>query len=198
MIKMIYLTMFLFSSTALVTAQEKTNTVHLPYAEGSTSNFEVVVTYNDIEPNKEAKLKIYISDFKTNIPINNAKLELDITGIDNSKINILPSTDPGIYEAIVEFPEIKKYNFLINITSGETNDLVAINDVDIGAKEEMMVKEKESKSFITIIRENLFLIIIAIVILILTAFIFYRIGKNKSSGLHLNADPKNIIKEIEL
>ncbi len=53
-------------------------------------------------------------------------------GLIITKMNILPSIDPGIYEALVEFPETKKYNLLVSVTSGETNDLVAINDVDIG------------------------------------------------------------------
>lgn len=196
--KIIFLTMLLISWTLLVTAQDKTNTGQSPYAEGSTSNYEVVITYNNIEPNKESKFTFYISDFKTNVPVENAKLEIDIPGIDNSKINILTSADPGIYEVLVEFPEIKKYSFLINITSGGTNDLIAINDVDIGVKEDVIVKEKESKSFITIIQENLFLIIIAIVILTLIAFIFYKIGKRKSSVVNLNTDTKNFTKGIEV
>lgn len=160
----------------------------MPYIEGSTSNFEVVITYNNIEPNKEAKLVLYISDFKTNVPVESAKLEIDIPGVDNTKINILPSADPGIYEARIEFPEIKKYTFLINIASGDKNDLVAINDVDIGKIEEVIAKEKESKSFITIIHENLLLIIISAFILIMIAFVFYRLGRNKYSVPKLNND----------
>lgn len=190
--------MFLFLWTAIILAQEGENTGPMPYAEGSTSNFEVVVAYNDIEANKESKLIIYISDFKTNIPVGNAKLELDITGVDNSKINILPSIDPGIYEALVEFPEIKKYNFLINITSGETNDLIVINDVDIGAKEEVITQEKESKSFITIIKENFLVMIIFLLIVVLIAFVFYRIGKSRKTAMNINREASRNIKEIKL
>lgn len=189
--------MLLLLCTKLVMAQENVNTTQMPYAEGSTSNFEVVITYNNIEPNKEAKLIIYISDFKTNAPIENAKLELDITGVDKSKINILPTAEPGIYEVLVEFPEIKKYTFLVNITSGEINDLVAINDVDIEKVEDLAVKDKESKSLITLIHENLLLIIISILIIVFIAFVFYRIGTNKSSAASLNTDIKNNINEIK-
>ncbi len=196
--KIIFIMMLLIFGDTLVIAQEKANTGQLPYAEGSTSNFEVVIEYNNIEPNKESKLTFYISDFKTNVPVENAKLEVDIPGIDNSKVNILSSNDPGIYEVLVEFPEIKKYTFLINISSGETNDLVAINDVDIGVKEEELVMEKESKSISTIINGNLLLIIIFTVIIIFTAFLFYRIGKKKSSAVNINADTKEFIKEIEI
>ncbi|MEO8666720.1 MAG: hypothetical protein ABI462_14600 [Ignavibacteria bacterium] len=197
MLKKILLIIFPLLWTTLICSQEKISSEPMPYAEGSTSNFEVVITYNNIEPNKEATLTFYISDFKTNAPIDNAKLEIDIPGIDRSKINILPYVDPGIYEALITFPEIKKYTFLMSITSGEINDLVVINDVDIGMKEDVVSKEKESKSVITIIHENLLLIIISVLIVILIAFIFYRIGK-KSSIAKLNSDSKNIINEIEL
>lgn len=177
---------------AFVGAQGKVSVDQMPFAEGSTSNFEVVITYNNIEPNKDATLTFYISDFKTNVPIENAKLELDIAGVDNSKINILPSTDPGIYEVLINFPEIKKYNFLININSGETNDLIAINDVDIGVKEVLTDKGKERKSFLTVIQENLLFIIISLIIVVLIAFVFYKIGKNKRSAVDLSTDSKNI------
>jgi len=194
--KSILLTMLLWAR--LIFTQESVNTNPIPYAEGSTSNYEVVIAYNDVEPNKQSKLTIYISDFKTNVPVGNAKLELDITGIDNTKINILPTIDPGIYEALVEFPEIKKYNFLLNITSDETNDLVAINDVDIGSIQEVSAEEEESKSLFEIIKENLLFIIILMLIFVLIAFVFYRIGRYKKSNLNLNSDTKNILKELEL
>lgn len=194
--KSILLTMLLWAP--LIFTQESVNTNPIPYAEGSTSNYEVVIAYNDVEPNKQSKLTIYISDFKTNVPVGNAKLELDITGIDNTKINILPTIDPGIYEALVEFPEIKKYNFLLNITSDETNDLVAINDVDIGSIQEVSAEEEESKSLFEIIKENLLFIIILMLIFVLIAFVFYRIGRYKKSNLNLNSDTKNILKELEL
>lgn len=194
--KNILLAMLLWAP--LIFAQENVNINPIPYAEGSTSNYEVVVLYNDIEPNKESKLTIYISDFKTNVPVGNAKLELDITGIDNSKINILPSVDPGIYEALVEFPEIKKYNFLLNITSGEENDLVAINDVDIGRIQEVSAKEEESKSLFVIIKGNLLFIIILMLIIVLIAFTFYRIGKSRKTALGITREASNNVKEIKL
>ena len=177
--------------------QEKVSTNQIPYAEGSTTNFEVAIEYNSIEPNKETKLTIYISDFKTNAPIGNAKLEIVIPGIDNSKINILPSIDPGVYEVLTEFPEIKKYSFLINVTGGEINDLIAINDVDIGMKEEVTAKDEESKSFVKLIHENLLLIIILTALFLLIAFLFYKLGLKKRSPEKSNSDSKIFIKELK-
>ncbi len=197
MSKTILLIIFSLLWTALIFPREKENTNQMPYAEGSTSNYEVVIAYNNIDPNQEAKLTFYISDFKTNAPVENAKIELDITGVDNAKIKILQPIDPGIYEVLVEFPEIKKYNFLVSIMSGETNDLVAINDVDIGVKD-VIVKETESKSLFTIIHENLLLIIITVVIIILVAFVFYKIGKIRSSAVNINSDSNTREKEIKI
>lgn len=187
----------LLLTTSMNFGQEKVSTNQIPYAEGSTTNFEVVIEYNSIEPNKETKLTIYISDFKTNAPIGNAKLEIVIPGIDNSKINILPSIDPGVYEVLTEFPEIKKYSFLINVTGGEINDLIAINDVDIGMKEEVTAKDEESKSFVKLIHENLLLIIILTALFLLIAFLFYKLGLKKRSPEKSNSDSKIFIKELK-
>ena len=146
--------------------------------------------YNNIEPNKETKLTIYISDFKTNIPIENAKLEIDIPGIDVSKINILPSTEPGVYEVMTEFPEIRKYSFLLYITSGEISDVIAINDVDIGKTEEITDDHKESDSILSIFSGNILLITILIIFSIIIALVFYRLGLNKKTTEKLNDDYK--------
>lgn len=162
-----------------------------PYTEASTGNFEVVVTYNNIEPNKEANLIFYISDYKTNAPIDNANIALDIAGIDNSKIKIQPSRDPGIYEVSVEFPEIKKYNFLLSIDKDGVSDLIALNDIDIGKKEEAVVKDKESKSFVSLIHDNLFLIILSVLVLIIIAFVFYKIGRSKNTSVNSNGSQVN-------
>ncbi len=183
---------------SLAYSQEGVNTGQMPYAEASTNNFEVLITYDNIELNKESKLTFYISDYKTNVPVENAKLEVDISGIDNSKIHIQPSVDPGIYEISAEFPEIRKYNFLINITSGETSDLIAINDVDLGKREDVAVTDKKSNSFVTIIRENFLFIIVTIVIIILVAFVFYKIGISKRSSGSLNSNNKNKSEDITL
>lgn len=142
-------------------AQENESSNLMPYAEGSTSNFEVVIAYNDIEPYKETKLTIYISDYKTNAPIGDAKLEIEIPGIDNSKINILPTLDPGVYEVLTEFPEIKDYTFLIYITSGDLSDVVPINDVNIGITQKIIDEHKDSDSITSILSGNIFMFLIA-------------------------------------
>ncbi len=158
-----------------------------PYVEGSTGAFEIVISYNDIAAKKETKLTIYLSDFKTNIPIENAKIGLDIQGVDNSKIKVQPTPDAGIYEAFVEFPEFKKYNFLVDIKSASGNDLIAINDVDIAQKEEVKTTTV-SRSFLTVIHDNLTAIIIITILLLVIAFLFYRIGFNNRSSLKSKKD----------
>lgn len=160
----------------------KVSNSQIPYAEGSTKNFEVVINYNDVLPNKETKLTVYVSDFKTNSPVENAKVLLEITGVDNSKIQYPVSTSPGVYEFMVEFPEIKKYDFLVSISKGDIDDLIPINGVDLLKKEENAPDNTiKQTSFISKVLANLFLIIIILGITIIIAFIFYRIGV-KSKG----------------
>ena len=121
---------------------QSTTSNQTPYAENSTKNFEIVINYNDVIPNKETKVTVFISDFNLNIPISNAKVELEITGINDDKIKPAVLTGPGIYEFSVEFPEIKKYDFLFSIKSGAVEDLIPINEVDISKKEQ--IKDKNT------------------------------------------------------
>lgn len=167
-----------FLSYNVIFSQSNNIDSKTPYAEASTSDFEVVVAYNDVQINQESKLTFYISDFKTNMPVENAQLELNINGVEDSKIRILPPGEPGVYEIMVNFPEIKKYNFLLIITAVAKNDLIPINDVDIGKKEEIKV-EKENISIIERIHQNLFIIIVVILLIVITWYVSYRITLNK-------------------
>lgn len=168
---------FLLTYNVIFSQENKTGSM-TPYAEAYTSNFEVVVAYNNIQINQESKLIFYISDYKSNTPVENAQLELNINGVEDSKIRTLPPGEPGVYEIMVNFPEIKKYNFMLTITAGSKNDLIPINDVDIGKKEEVKT-EKESISIIQRIHQNLFIIIIAILLIAITWYVSYRITLNK-------------------
>ena len=164
----------------------KNETNQEPYAEGYTGKFEIVVTLGDIQPNVQSIQKIYLSDFSTNAPVDNAKIQIEITGVDNSKITAPVQIEPGIYEFSVEFPEMKKYDFLFNITSGDVNDLIAINEVDLAHNEQTdIVDTSENKSFITKALENWLWIILSIFVITIVAFIFYRIGRRNSSQLNL-------------
>ncbi|CAN5616336.1 hypothetical protein BH10BAC5_BH10BAC5_02300 [soil metagenome] len=156
-------------------SQEKTEITPESYAEGSTNNFEVLIAYSNIQPGKESKMKVYVSDFKTNVPVDNANIDITISEIDDSKVKIIPTQEAGIYELSVSFPEIKKYNFLIGIAKNETSDLIPINEVDIGAKpvtEPAPVK----KSILATILSLLPYMLGGILLIGIIAVVFYRLG----------------------
>ena len=164
--------------------QAKTN--QISYAEGYTGKFEIVVTLGNVKPNVASTQTIYLSDYNTNAPIENAKIQIEITGVDNSKITTPNQIEPGVYEFSVEFPEIKKYDFLFDIISGDINDLIAINEVDLAHSEQTDISNaNEDNSFIAKVFENWLLIILSIILISTTAFIFYRIGKRSNSKINL-------------
>ena len=168
-----------------------------PYAEGYTSNFETVVTLGNIKPNVPSTQKIYLSDYNTNTPVENAKIQIEITGVDNSKITTPTQIEPGVYEFSVEFPEIKMYDFLINITSGDINDLIAINEVDLAQGIQTEVSETTDKSFIAKAFENWLWLFIFIILISIIAFIFYRIGKRSNTKIDL-PEPNNSTTKYEV
>ncbi len=154
-----------------------------PYAEGYTGKFEIVVTLGNVKPNVASTQTIYLSDYNTNAPVENAKIHPEITGVDNSKITTPVQVEPGVYEFSVEFPEIKKYDFLFNIISGDINDLIAINEVDLAHDEQTDIAE--DNSFIAKELENWLWIISSIVLISIIAFISYWMGKRSNSKINL-------------
>ncbi|MEO6696308.1 MAG: hypothetical protein ABIY50_06850 [Ignavibacteria bacterium] len=155
-----------------------------PYAEGFTGNFEAVVTLENVKANEASTQKIYLSDYNTNTPVENAEIQIEITGVDNSKITTPTQIEPGVYEFSVEFPEIKKYDFLFNVTSGDINDLIVINEVDLANTQPTDNTEtNEDSSFIVKAFENWLWLILFIILISTIAYIFYRIGKRSNSKI---------------
>jgi hypothetical protein len=147
-----------------------------PYVEGETSNFEVVVTYDNVVPNEETTLTVYVSDWTTNEPIANANVDLDIAGVDNATLKKRPVTMEGVYVFDLVFPEIRNYNFLIGIEKAGVSDLIVITDVDISKTSLDMMVTVESDEFLGL-SEVILLFILFSMLLIAASVFFYRVGR---------------------
>lgn len=180
--KLILITIFLIISGSISAngddehgnAPESTNP-QTPFVEVTSLSYEVVIVYNNVQPGVETLLKIYISDFRTNVPTNNASVTLDISGA--NIISQPVKVEPGIYESKVLFPALQKYDMLIAITANGIEDLLAINEVDI-ARQTPVTTDEESGFFHSLFESYYFWIFIGIKILLLIAFLFYRLGRN--------------------
>jgi membrane fusion protein, heavy metal efflux system len=100
-------------------------------SEAASEIYEVLLKYSPIVPGKETSLRLYLSDYNTNKPIDSAKLEVTVAGNPNIKITVV-RIDKGVFEMKTTFPEKKAYNLVVNINSYAGIDLIQLNNIEAG------------------------------------------------------------------
>lgn len=100
-------------------------------AEAFSEIYEVLLKYSPIVPGKEASLRLYLSEYNTNSPIDSAKLEVTVADNPNIKITVV-RIDKGVFELKATFPAKKAYNLVVNINSYAGIDLIQLNNVEAG------------------------------------------------------------------
>lgn len=100
-------------------------------SEAASEIYELLLKYSPIVPGKEASLRLYLSEYNTNSPIDSAKLEVTVADNPNIKITVV-RIDKGVFELKGIFPEKKAYNLVININSYAGIDLIQLNNIEAG------------------------------------------------------------------
>ena len=100
-------------------------------SESVSDVYELLTKYQPLLPGKESTLKIFVSDFITNAPVDSATLQISVADYPNIKLSIT-QIDKGVYEVKGIFPEKKSYNLTVNINSSLGPDLILINDIIVG------------------------------------------------------------------
>ncbi len=112
------------------------------FSNEATSNiYELLFKYQPLTPGKEAVLKLYVSNFSTNAPVDSATIQITVSDNPNIKL-IVKQVDKGIYELKGIFPAKKAYNVTININSALGPDLILIKDIEVG--KELEVEHEET------------------------------------------------------
>ena len=112
-------------------------------SEAGSEIYEVLLKYSPIIPGKESSLRLYLSEYNNNKPIDSAKLEITVAGNPNIKIAVV-RIDKGVFELKATFPEKKAYNLVVNINSYAGIDLIQLNSIEAG--KELTVATTESIS----------------------------------------------------
>jgi membrane fusion protein, heavy metal efflux system len=100
-------------------------------SEAASEIYEVLLKYSPIVPGKETSLRLYLSEYNSNIPIDSAKLEITVADNPNIKITVV-RIDKGVFELKTTFPAKKAYNLVVNINSYAGIDLIQLNNVEAG------------------------------------------------------------------
>ncbi|MEO7922210.1 MAG: efflux RND transporter periplasmic adaptor subunit [Chitinophagaceae bacterium] len=110
-------------------------------SEAFSDKYELLVKYGPLSPGKEAVLKLFISEYSTNKPLDTASLSITVAGNPNIKITAT-RIDKGVYELKAIFPEKKAYSLVVNISSTPGADLIQVNNIETG--KELAVAETSS------------------------------------------------------
>lgn len=143
-------------------------------SEAASEIYEVLLKYSPIVPGKESSLRLYLSEYNSNKPIDSAKLEITVAGNPNIKIAVV-RIDKGVFELKATFPEKKAYNLVVNINSYAGIDLIQLNNVEAG--KELAVETTESSSHPHWYSSNWFFGIIGLLIGLLIMLV---VNKNRS------------------
>ena len=100
-------------------------------SEAVSDKYELLAKYSPIFPGKEATLKLFISEYDTNKPVDSASLQVTIAGNPDIKVTAT-RLDKGLYELKTNFPERKAYNLVVNINSYAGVDLIQVNGIEPG------------------------------------------------------------------
>ena len=83
---------------------------------GVSDVYELLLRYEPIKSNEDTHLKLFVSDFDSNKPVDSATIE--ITSPDDDKLKFeVHQLEKGVYEIHTTFPENKIYSLTIDIKS---------------------------------------------------------------------------------
>ncbi|MBI3520647.1 MAG: efflux RND transporter periplasmic adaptor subunit [Bacteroidetes bacterium] len=137
--------------------------------------YELLIKYEPIKPNEDTHFKLFVSDFESNKPVDNATIT--ITSPENDKLKFeVKQIDNGIYEIHGNFPDKKNYSLTVNINSSLGPDLISITDIEVG--KELPVTEADLTAKESFFDKGWVLVSIGFLGALLLMFIFTKL-KNK-------------------
>lgn len=112
--------------------------------EAVSDKYEMLLRYEPIKPNSKAILRLFISEYATNKPIE--KADLKITAQEDGKIVFtVVKSGEGVYTVEAIFPEERKYSLAVSINTEKGADLILLSNVNVGKLLPHLVDD-ESKS----------------------------------------------------
>lgn len=100
-------------------------------SEVTSELYELLVKYAPLQPGKESILKLFISEYNSNIPVDSAVLQIAVAANPGIKLTV-QKIAKGVYEIKGIFPEKKSYNLTVNINAASGPDLLLVNNIAVG------------------------------------------------------------------
>ena len=114
----------------------------------NSEKYELLLKYEHIKGAKEAILKLFITDFKTNKALDDATVEITLAEDVTHKFTV-QHLESGIYEVKGTFPTEKIYSFNVNINSSIGPDLMVLKNIEVGKELPVIDKVADGGLFTT-------------------------------------------------
>ncbi|MEP6794832.1 MAG: efflux RND transporter periplasmic adaptor subunit [Saprospiraceae bacterium] len=137
----------------------------------SSDNFELVLHYQPIEATSQTKMRLFLSDFTSNIPVDSATFQITCLQLNDLIFNV-KQMDRGLYEVSGTFPENKKYSFAVSIETKDKSDLMTLQGIEVGKKLEQPATTVSAGNSSSIM--NIIYIFLAFAIGVLITFLMMR------------------------
>ena len=113
-------------------------------SEAVSDKYELFLKFQPIEPNEEATFWLFISEYKTNKPLDSASLKISSKEDKELKFTLV-RMDRGYYQIKTTFPSTKKYSLTVTINSPLGSDLLLLQNIEPG-KQLILATEDHSDS----------------------------------------------------
>ena len=146
----------------------------------NSEKYELLLKYEPIKGDKEAVLRLFVTDFSTNKAIDDAKLEITLAADGTNKF-VVKHLESGIYEVKGIFPDNKVYSLNVNINSAIGPDLIVLENIEVG-KELAVAEEAVDTGFFN--TNNLLLLFGGLILGALIAVVVMAIANKKIKPKH--------------
>lgn len=145
-------------------------TIHQQYfsSEVSSEKYELLLRYETIMPGQPAHLILFVSDYITNKPINEA--DIKITAQEDPSITFdIHQEGNGMYTIASTFPSKQTYSLAVNLDGPLGPDLLLLEHVDIGVE---LAAEHDHTHSSWFAGSNWFVVVLALLIGLFIGLVF--------------------------
>ncbi|UOQ50737.1 hypothetical protein [Hymenobacter cellulosivorans] len=98
-----------------------------------SEKFELLLRFEPLEKGTPADMRLFVSDYATNAPVQGAKITVTSPEAADLKFTVTEKA-PGSYLVEGQFPVNQKYSLAVNIVAGDRADLMLLSGVEVGKK----------------------------------------------------------------
>lgn len=109
-------------------------------SEAVSEKYELFVKYGTIKPGVQEALKLFITEFNTNKPVDSATLQVSVPGNPAIKLSVV-RVDKGVYEIRGIFPKNQPYSLNVTISAAPGADLLQLKNIEVGKELSVAVTE---------------------------------------------------------